>query len=509
MSIKVVNALKYLGLCSIVFFTIISCEKEIENIGVNLVNNNNFSTNKDTSEVITSNKNIVKVPSSGVAQYLLGVYSDNEFGMLNASIVSQLNIPATGEAYNYGTNYGIDSVLMVIPYQATKEDNLTDGKPKFSIDSVFGNADVAFQLGVYELTTFLNILDPNEPSKPAIYYSDKEFQKGDTPFYLGNFKVNPNDTVSYIKRYMRDDKTVYKVDTVKATDKTPSIKIPLNKNLIKQKFVDNANGAEFQSLDNFQHYFNGFYIEAKELTTNKSHLVSLAMANAKMVIYYSKDEDEDATVDLNGNNVNGELGVRTKQSFEFSFGAIKSNVLKRDPTAPHQSGEDRLYVQGAAGSIATIELFKDVNYTDLQKNNWLINDASLIFYVDQNAASSIAPEQLFIFNYDDNEQLTDIMTEGLAAVGGLLERDATGKPYRYVFKITDYMSKLLSANAPIDLEKKTIGLKVYNPSDNPTAITDVKIREYSWTPKGVVLYGQDPSFGDKRVKLEISYSKLN
>ncbi|NEW80247.1 MAG: DUF4270 domain-containing protein, partial [Gelidibacter sp.] len=190
------------------------------------------------------------------------------------------------------------------------------------------------------------------------------------------------------------------------------------------------------------------------------------------------------------------------------FGAIKSNVLKRD-LAPHQSGEDRLYVQGAAGSMATIDLFKNENISDLQKNNWLINDASLIFYVDQFAASNIAPEQLFIYNYDDNEQITDVMTEGLAAVGGLLERDDKGKPYRYVFKITDYISKLLSLNAPIDLENKTIGLKVYNPSDTPSAIDDVKIRDYSWTPKGVVLFGQDPSFVDKRVKLEISYTKIN
>jgi hypothetical protein len=54
-----------------------------------------------------------------------------------------------------------------------------------------------------------------------------------------------------------------------------------------------------------------------------------------------------------------------------------------------------------------------------------------------------------------------------------------------------------------------IGLKVFNPSDIPTAFDDVKIKEYSWTPKGVVLFGDDPSFGDKRVKLEISYTKLN
>jgi hypothetical protein len=507
MAIKVVNALKYLGLFSIVFFTIISCEKEIETIGVNLVDNNNFSTNKDTSEVITTNEDILRVPASGIDQYLLGVYSDNEFGTLKASIVSQLGLPVTDDDYNYGTNYGIDSVLMVIPYQSTKSaEKYTDGKPKFSLDSIFGDKDVAFQLGIYELKTFLNTLDPNDPSKPAIYYSDKEFQKGEVPFYSGNFKVNPNDTVSYIKRYMPNGVTTYKIDTVKATDKSPSIRIPLNENLIKQIFVDNAAGAEFQSLDAFQHYFRGFYIEAAALTSNKAHLISLNMTNAKMIIYYSKDEDEGATVDLNGNKINGELGVRTKHNYEFAFGAIKSNVLKRD-LAPHQSGENRLYVQGAAGSLATIELFKNENLIDLQDNNWLINDANLIFYVDQSAASNIAPEQLFIYNYTENLQFTDVMTEGIDAVGGKLERDDNGKPYRYVFKITDYISRLLKTDEALELVK--IGLKVYNPSDIPSAITDVKIREYSWTPKGVVLYGQDPSFGDKRVKLEISYSKIN
>jgi len=507
MAIKVVNALKYLGLFSIVFFTIISCEKEIESIGVNLVDSDNFTTDKKITEVITANKNIDKVPSNGIAQYLLGVYSDNEFGTLKASIVSQLNLPVTAEAYGYGTNYGIDSVLMFIPYQSTKSaENYSDGKPKFSIDSVFGNPDVEFQLGIYELKTYLNTLDPNDPSKPAIYYSDKEFQKGDTPFYLGNFKVNPNDTVAYIKRYMPNGVTSYTKDTIKQTDKSPTIKIPLNENLVKQIFVNNAAGAEFQSLDNFQRYFRGFYIEATALTSNKSHLISLAMANAKMVIYYSKDEDEGATVDLNGNKINGELGVRTKHSYEFAFGSIKSNMLKRD-LAPHQSGEDRLYIQGAAGSIATIKLFNNENLVDLQDNNWLINDANLIFYVDQNAASNIAPEQLFIYNYSDNLQFTDVMTEGIDAAGGKLERDVDGKPYRYVFKITDYISRLLKTDEPLELVE--IGLKVYNPSDTPSAIDDIKVRDYSWTPKGVVLFGDDPSFGDKSVKLEISYTQLN
>ena len=165
-------------------------------------------------------------------------------------------------------------------------------------------------------------------------------------------------------------------------------------------------------------------------------------------------------------------------------------------------------MQGAAGSIATIELTEiGEQLADLQDNNWLITDASLIFYVDQNASSDIQPEQLFLYNYDDNEQLLDMITEGLNSFGGTLERDDAGEPYRYVFKITDYISELLTSNEPLDLVK--LGLKVYSSTDSPLNITDTTIKNFSWNPKGVVLYNHDASAGEKRVKLEISYSEIN
>ena len=505
MTTKVVNVLKYVGLFLTVFFTIVSCEKEMDSIGVNLVDNNNFSTNQLTSNIVTTNKNVERVISSGVPQYLLGVYSDTEFGKLKASIVSQLLLPTLGENYNYGTNAVIDSVLINIPYQSTKEDNEADGRPKFSIDSVIGDSDVEFQLNVYELKTFLNTLDPNDPSKRAVYYSDKEFQRSESSLFSGNFKINPNDTVSYIKRYM-SDATVFDIDTIKQSDLSPSIKIPLNENMIQQLFVDNAASAEFSSTDDFQHYFRGLYIEAEELSNANSHLISLDMVNAKITIYYSNDEDEAEGQDLNGNGTNGEQGVRVKQKFEFSFGSIKSNVLDRDKTITKASGEDRLYVQGAAGSIVTIDLSIE-NLQDLRENNWLITNTNLIFYVDQNASSDIVPEQLFLYNYDENLQLLDMITEGPNAVGGTLERDEDGKPFRYVFKITDYISELLKSDEPLDLVK--LGLKVYGSTDLPTSISDTAIRDFSWNPQGVVLFGDDESAGDKRIKFEIFYSELN
>lgn len=511
MTTKVVRNFKSLGLFALLVLTIASCEKEIESIGVNLVDNNVFSKDILSSAVTTENLNIERVPSNGISQYLLGIYNDNEFGKLKASIITQLNIPTTGEAYanGYGINTSIDYVLINIPYQSTKEENYSDGKPKFSIDSVFGDAETEFKLSVYELKTFLNTLDPNDPSKTAVYYSDKVFLKGDTELYSGNFKVNPDDTVAYINRYLADGITVYDKDTLKESDKNPSIKLPLNKSVIKQLLVDNASNSAFSSQDNFIHYFRGLYIEASEIGANNSHLISLNMANAKMTIYYSKDVDEGDDQDLNGNGTKGEKGVRTKHNYAFSFGSLKSNYLERDYTVSKQSGADRLYVQGAAGSIAKINIveLEGENLTNLRSKNWLINDASLTLFVDQNASSNIVPEQLFIYNYEDNSQILDMLTEGPSKVSGLLVRDEDGKPYKYVFKITDYISELLKSSETDEVV--TLGIKVYNPTDVPTAVTDLKIKDVSWSPKGVVLYNHSATAGDKKVKFEISYTELN
>jgi hypothetical protein len=507
MTFKVVSVIKYFSIITFVFLAIVSCEKPIEDIGVNLINNNNFNSNSLTTEVVAENKNIDSVPISNSGQFLLGVYNDDEFGKLKASIITQLSLNQAGDNYFYGTNTAIDSVILSIPYQATKIENYSDGKPQFSIDSVIGNTDNEFKLSVYELKTFLNVLDPNDPSKLQKYYSDKVFDKENTALYANNFKINPNDTVTYIKRYMPDGITVYDVDTLKLDSKSPKLNIPLNENLIKQLFVDTAGSSEFETLDNFQHAFRGLYIEADELANPNSHLISLNLANSALTIYYSDDEDEGETVDLNGNNVEGEQGVRVKHEYIFPFGAVKSNFLDRDYTNSQQSGSNRLYVQGAAGSMATISILGAEDLDALRQKNWLINDASLTLYVDQNASSNIAPERLLLYNYDDHLQLKDMITEGKSFFDGNLVLDENGNPYKYVFKITDYISDVFNATNTAPVYK--LGLKVFNSTDEPANFLDTKIKDYSWTPKGVVLYGNDPSFQDKRATLKISYSELN
>ena len=170
------------------------------------------------------------------------------------------------------------------------------------------------------------------------------------------------------------------------------------------------------------------------------------------------------------------------------------------------SGTDRIYVQGAAGGIAILDILSQEDLDELRSNNWLINSANLHLYVDKNASSSIIPEQLYLFNYDEQKQLTDIFTEGIPAVGGFLERDDEGEPVRYTFRITDYVSNLLVSEDPETLVR--LGLKVYNPTDVPANSSDVSIKEYSWNPQGVVLFDHSESAGDKKLSLEIFYTEL-
>lgn len=137
----------------------------------------------------------------------------------------------------------------------------------------------------------------------------------------------------------------------------------------------------------------------------------------------------------------------------------------------------------------------------------MITEANLVFNIDAGASSDIIPERLMLYDAEENKHLLDMIVEGPAALGGYLERDDEGNPKRYVFKITDYVSELLKLDDPEVLT--TLGLRVFNPTDEPTEPTDTKIKSFNWNPKGVVLFGHDQSFGDNRIKLEITYTELN
>lgn len=523
MTTKIVNSIKYIAIFSIVLMSVIACEKDFQNVGVGLVDNDLFTTDKETFEVVTYNHNVSASRISNGNPHLLGVIKDDTFGLLKASVIGQLRLGSI----IFSDNMSIDAVILDIPYYATKLDDNEDSTPNFELDSIIGNQDIEFNISIYENGTYINSLDPLNPTQRKKYYSDETYIKK-AQLYSGQFKPNKNDTVFYIDRRFLDGDplTVDDRDTIKKETVIPSIKIPLDTTFFRTNFIDQQDSGAFDSNDSFINYFRGLIIEADG---TDGSLMTLAMSNAVMTFYYTnvvlKDEST-TTGDLNGDGDTNDtdVPVKTKQAAAFNLNGLISGTYDRDYsqatsdintklTNPDtDNGEDKLYIQGAAGSIALIDLFKDFDAAQLDEirdENWLINDAKLTLYVE-NQSDTIIPQRLYLYNYENNSQILDAMTEApLREFDGALRKDDDNKPLKYEFTITDYISEVLKSDDPLSL--KQLAIKVSHPSDGPTAENDTIIKDFSWNPKGVVVKGNKltSATDEQRLKLEIFYTITN
>lgn len=503
MTTKVVNVLKQGGISLFIILGLLACEGPIDDVGVNIVDNDVFEHGKYTSEVITYNKNIEKRLANKLDQYLLGVYKNDDFGQIDASVVAQLTFNTD---IDFGVDPSIDTVILNIPYYATRDVNDEDGFPNFVLDSIIGNQEVVFNLKVSELQTYLNTLDPVNPSEELDYFTDDNYIFNMTPLYYNQeFKPNEIDTVLYVNRpeiIPDPENDIYSIDTIKRVDAMPTIKIPLDKDFFTNNFLNNP--AVFESTAAFIEFFNGLYIEASPGVDPEASLMTLDFSSATMTIYYTNTEFE----------------KRTKQTASFLFGSVTNNKYQRDYSGsiaepiinnPDEVfGDDQLFVQGAAGSIALLDLFTEDNLAELRSNNWLINDANLVFYIDQTADLSIIPDRLLLYNYDENNHLTDFLFEGFSSFGGGIEYDDdedNPTPILYKINITDYVSNILAFEDAIEPSK--LALKVFNNSDFPLDFADFEVDDYSWNPKGIILHGNNTTDIEKRVKLEITYTEIN
>ncbi len=530
--------LKNVVIILLLFFAVSACEKDIENIGIDLIDNGAFKVGDTLVEVVAYNDNVKASrvdnndPNASPLS-LLGVNRSSNFGYIKADMITQLILPRIG--VDFGDNAVIDLVVLDIPYFATRDSLQNaydpdtgqeildkDGNkirvPSFTIDSIYGNQDMTFQIKVNELETFLNVLDPENPSKRKAYYSDKIFQKGHELFY-GDFKPDRNDTVLYVeRRYLDNDpSTVDDIDTIKSENASPSMKFILDKQFFKTRFIDEQDAPYFDSNESFVHYFKGIVVEALGMDGS---LMNIPSVQSKVTIYYTHDEikDEAENEDLDGNGVTGESGVtvKVKQLMSFNSGGTRTGNYTRDYSGSLAenalnnpditNGDEKLFIQGAAGSNALITLFTPEALQELRDKNLLINEANLILKVDKNLQSGKVPSQLYLYKYDKNTILDDLRINGFDVFGGKLVYDDEGDPDFYKFRITSYISRILNQTDPI--EPSTLVLKTFNPTDTPNFERhDSIVKDYSYIPKGVILYGNRPLNNDNRLKLQIFYSK--
>lgn len=518
----------FLGALLVVFSGIISCEEDFRDIGSSIIDNSKFSTNDTILEVEITPVSIDRVPGDGLklsgailGEYLLGVYNNSNYEKIEASIVSQLTISPTWTVNHLtdaaqDTSYihtELDTVILRIPYQATLASGTTSD---YSLDSIIGDVTIPFNLNIYETSTYLSALNPENPADLNSYESDLEidgFYAKETGIPLNeefNYQFFPNekDTVFYAARRAKPqaDYGVLGVkdsiiqDTILILNRVPFARIPLKKAKF-QEFMDKYESAEFDSQDAFNNYFRGIILEA---TGDNGSVIPLNFSGnttPSIEVYYtntvlSKAADTVISISMRNNS--------------FALGGITNSAYKMSGTP--LNGTDNFVVQGTAGSMANIAIFPD-GLDDLRAKNWLINDASLTLYVDQDIVefdTINTPSRLFLYKngFDENgdpnpSQIKDMLSEGPSAFGGFRERTSEKKPDKYNFRITDYVSDLLSGDSDYN---PVLGLKVYNPTSLPSLVTDTIVENYNWNPRMVTLLNHLSSNGTRRAQLKISYS---
>ncbi|WP_027065791.1 DUF4270 domain-containing protein [Maribacter sp. Hel_I_7] len=428
---------------------------------------------------------------------------------------------------------------------------------KVELDSIYINGknydDVSksplpsFNLKVERSTFFLRDLDPNASFQEAQqYYSNQvfspDFVTGE-PLFEGVVEIIDEE----ILIPNEDDESTEDVDESQTPTKLqPGIRVALDNEFFQNNILDKEGSSELLSQSNFTEFIRGLHFSIVDQEGNDV-LVMFDLKSANITMTYSYDNYDtngtiDDTSDDNPNNI-------LEKDFTFSFLSTVAtgvsgnavNTLITENYGPQvlqalDNGENasRLYLKGGPGTYAEINLFEEDGgesvVEQIRSQNWVINEANLIFYIDRDqldaAGSAIEPPRLYLYNTENKFPLINTLTEqtdlessslfgAYLNFDGIIEK-SNGKGVQYSVKITDHINNMVvrdSTNATLAL---TLTTNIQNWSIADAKVTNGEMElptTSTVTPLGTILYGSniqatDPNF-DKRLKLEISYTKAD
>lgn len=510
---KIIRKSAYIGALLLVFSGVISCEEDFTDIGTSVIENSKFDIKNITLDVEITQREIEAIRGDNlsigsIGAFLLGVYQDpgNDYEKIEASIVSQLALASGLDVTDGVTDTTMvtsifDNAFLKFPYIATRGDDNADGTPTFTLDSILGTTSTGgVTINVYRNNTFLNTLDPQNPvqgntfdTKRANFIDGELLNEGGVSF---KFIPNSQDTIYEYERTLKSGQKIK--DTLKLVDSSPFLVIPLDKALMESLFYDKFESTEFESQNELNAYFKGLIIEAS--------------GNENSLVPFSFTGTENPTLEINYTNtvVKTSTGVVTdtiKKSASFPLSGVQSRIYTM-ADEPNLRNTDQVIIQGAAGKMADVKILQGTELDELRAKDWLINDATLTFYIDKSKDMTAIPERLFLYKEepDYSSHIKDAYSEGSDVFSGLLQQDTDSINDNYSFKITDYISDVLGES---ELKNSDLVLKVYNETDVPVRnqALDTIVTSYSWNPRAVTLTNHLSSNSVRKAKLKITYSE--
>lgn len=522
---------------SILFFA--SCDKDFNELGSEIVGNENYSLNKEAIDVVAYNQNIGVYRTSDLPINSLGTYTNPIFGKTTANFVSQVQLVTNSpKFYRPSTSIIIDSVYLYVPYfSSVKSTDATTGDSTYELskDSIFGDKEI--DLKVYESNYYLRDNDPATGfQEPQHYYSN---QQSDFDSNIGTLLNIDNRNIqdstatadnSQNSKFKFSDKQIkiYKnigKPTVAVKERlAPGMLLSLDKGFFRQKIFNAPTGVLFNN-NAFENYFRGLYFKVNNATTspNQGTLAKLNFANGYIRIIY-RDNKSDTETTL------------VRRSLDIKLGGRSVNLITSDWTNPVTSpnttvGDNKLYLNGMGGSMAVIDLFAGTagaaKLQDIKDNNWLVNEANLTFTIDNAAMGTAAPEPNRIYLYDLNNKrplidyFADLTTANSSKFnkfiyGGIIQKDASKRGTTYKIKITNHIRNLIlkdSTNVKLGLVvtesiNNPSNVNLFTPFTNDGVTTKFVPAMSVVNPLGTILFGSNPSVPlQQRLKLEVYYTK--
>lgn len=419
----------------------------------------------------------------------------------------------------------------------TGEDFVANTFPRrLDLDSIFGDRSKTFNLKVSTSTYFLRDLDPNTNFEEAQeYFSNQDFSA-----FVGQELFNGEVTIDNEEMlvFFEDDPETTDVDESLQVERrlNPGIRVPLDNTFFQQNILDKEGQAELLSQNNFADFVRGIHLSGASDMEDLMFLLDLTQANITITYEYqdynTADEEvqtveRDFVLNLLINNNGAILGNAVNILEEDDFPAEITNALDNGENAA------RIYAKGGPGTFTEIRLFDEAEnggadvINEIKQNNWIINEANLVFYVDRNtldmAGGVEEPPRLYLYNAETNQPIYNAARENSVTneplglfldYDGILEKE-NGLGVKYKLRITDYINNIIvrdSTNARLALTL-TSNISVPNVAESmgdSGEIIDVPLMS-TVNPMGTVLFGSnvDASDEDMKLKLEIYYTEAN
>ncbi len=506
----------------IVVFSFTGCENDFDSIGSDIIGAPNFNAALyEDAEISARTHRLTAVQTNNLPVHLLGVYNDPVFGLEQANVLSQLELSSTNPTF--GTEPVLDSVVLTIPYFSTEGETSEDGVVEYELDSLYGMGPV--RLSIEESGLFLNNFDPETDFEDTQkYYSNmhpriEENLTGNVILEEQEFLPSGEEVIYF------EENEEGVMDTLRLA---PRMRLKLSTEFFQEKILDMAGSGELSSNNNFQNYLRGLYFNV-EPVNNEGTMMLLNFKNSEagITLYYTTKQADADDADDDGDT---EELVNVQESFELGLGQNIVNTFEQESP---QFQDDRLYLRGGQGSMAVIELFSGSDadgdgvsddLESLRESEWLINEANLIFFVDQQEmAAGREPERLYLFDLDNGIMLADYRFETPGQVNpmtstindahlGPLVRDDSENGVSYKMRMTEHVRRVINA----DSTNVRLGLVV---SQNVNLIANSAVKESSdveiekipsgsiISPLGTVLYGPEAENEEKRLKLQIFYTE--